>query len=65
MRSFAELYRRTNTHVHAHDLALDRNVRMFVREREFQRRSGQQETAGFNVATAQAQVGNDAQHRPL
>src|SRR5258708_14361320 len=63
MRRLTELYRRTNPHVHAHDLALNRNVRMFVRESEFELRSGQQETARFNVATAEAQIGDDAQDR--
>src|SRR5258708_27768328 len=63
MRRLTDLYRRTNPHVHAHDLALNRNVRMFVRESEFELRSGQQETAGFNVTTAEAQIGDDAQDR--
>ena len=49
MRRLIELYRRANPHVHAHDFALNRDVRMFVRESELQLRSGQQKTAGFNV----------------
>ncbi len=65
MRRLSELERRPNTHVHAHDLAFNCNVRMFVREGEFQLRSGQQQAAGFNIATAQAEVGNDAHDRPF
>src|SRR5260370_17781539 len=48
MRHFIELQRRANTHVHAHDLGLNRNVRMFGREPELVLRPAHPEPSTFN-----------------